>query len=741
MDNFKKLWNVLVEATTAPTLPKTKPTPTRTPSQPTPTRHPFLPSPDRKVNPKPKGSFKQMIVANRNNPDVVLFFHKRGIDLKSLIGEAYDSSHIVPQDYPNYVADDGEVMRSLNQDTDLDTVLPKLKEDDRKYLITVCSETYKTMVDKLAREMGITVAELAEDYPHYSSLGMLSGRYLHKILSTQRGKESYLEKLAIDVVLSCPEFKQYKKFYDDGTIKINAKLCQPDGSGLDTPDDVAEEISNLEMFDEILLEQGLVAEVAQNRENLIRRQLANILTEGDALTKIDLFKMVSSELEQLEEGFTKNCAMFVSLANLGMYNLSGVSGQGAIGKEQVVIQNENEYHVNAQALIFPLLIHEIVKGLWDLSFFDLASDDQLPAEHIGQELRNMTSGPAFNSRLRQLIPDKYFAKYDDFITYFRHYVLKQMDVDDIKLLLNGDRKVLQDAINNTMKTIEQFEESAIMKFNRVFRVLLEKYLITEAFEDQKLPQIIKLLKAKKYSEDDINDIIPLIRSADPTVDGKYTLVITMWLLKEKETRDVNQQWANDVRHCLEVFFRIKDNSEFRGDKNIANIKVYDTAEKLSDLINRNSELADRIEQRIRMKTAIKDSRDDEGKLNMEGIDKLNEVDSNGHHYELYHIKTSQAANVVLQKQSKVCYGLWCVKLESNFDNPTYGGGPNQGVYLVTRDGFYIALFDLNGMNLKWGAELPVERNLTMEEMNEIAPVVAPFLKSKMKEIEKKYNEL
>ena len=102
-----------------------------------------------------------------------------------------------------------------------------------------------------------------------------------------------------------------------------------------------------------------------------------------------------------------------------------------------------------------------------------------------------------------------------------------------------------------------------------------------------------------------------------------------------------------------------------------------------------------------------------------------------------------SAATIFQPQEGLCHGAWCVKDPQFWGR--YSNGFIPGVFFITKDGFYDIMFDFESFDLKKGdfnKELgrAFQRDLTMEEMEEIAPVVAPLLKKHMKTIEDKYNK-
>jgi hypothetical protein len=75
----------------------------------------------------------------------------------------------------------------------------------------------------------------------------------------------------------------------------------------------------------------------------------------------------------------------------------------AVGSEEI-IPTGDKYTIRVRGRNFPLLIHELVKGIGEYLSMDVADQEELDTDVLSDELKQFLAGPGLDNRLRRLIP-------------------------------------------------------------------------------------------------------------------------------------------------------------------------------------------------------------------------------------------------------------------------------------------------------------------------------------------------
>ena len=220
--------------------------------------------------------------------DVQLF-----VNARKGVQEAIDTG-----DYPDFI--DPQKRADIENEQDfVENILPDLGPAADRYLEIITGEAYKKALDRAAHYMGTTVAELNQKYPDMpTAIGMLMNT-AGQVERLERNSKPQLEKMAIDVVLSLDENKHIKTLVDSGKIILDVKLAPSD-----LAKGVADEEMDQMMGNDLTLEENLNAQVYSaltgESEGKLRRALANMITQGDAINKFSLFNVVNEQLQRID---------------------------------------------------------------------------------------------------------------------------------------------------------------------------------------------------------------------------------------------------------------------------------------------------------------------------------------------------------------------------------------------------------------------------------------------------------
>jgi len=362
-----------------PTRPTEKPpTPSKPDKRPNPLR---LPKPG--IAPRPKAL----------SHDVEAFLKQRkGLTEKIDTGEM-----------PNLI--DPSKIAKIEEKDYVEQILPDLGPAADRYLEIITSESYKKNITEVAGTLGISVSEIQNKFPNYPTMAMLAIKALNDIKRAESGMKQQLEQIAVNLVLDLPENKFIKQSVEDGDIIIDVKLGNADLTKAVTADKMDEEMDNgLTVAENLNIQVNTIL-----GEGKLRRTLANYMTQGDAVNKLYLFKLVSDKLDALSPNLSKKYGVLTAITQIGYYMTpdfpitSDIVNMAAVGSEQV-IPTGDKYTIKVRAMTFPYLVHELVKGIGDYISMDVASQEELDTETMDDEIKQIMAGPALDKRFRKLIP-------------------------------------------------------------------------------------------------------------------------------------------------------------------------------------------------------------------------------------------------------------------------------------------------------------------------------------------------
>lgn len=272
----------------------------------------------------------------------------------------------------------------------------------------IASEAYRELIRKVQRYTGVRPRGRQD---MFQLMHMMQDSAM-QVMRIERGHERRLEQAAVALVLGLPEFRSAKAAVEQGNLKIIAQL-RP--QGVDLPGaqlDPEEE-------DEAAQAELEIAEIAQEMNlEAEKRRFVNTMIQGNAMHKNYAFHMADELLNGINPRLMNLYGTLMSLGEL-MYwavpeqmqaaMMGGGGGHGAANIEQ---DEEGVPTIRAQAIVFPLLVQELTKGLME---YLSHSDDEDPetrkrvqnkTDTLRNELWDTMRGPAVWKRVVDLIgPD------------------------------------------------------------------------------------------------------------------------------------------------------------------------------------------------------------------------------------------------------------------------------------------------------------------------------------------------
>lgn len=296
--------------------------------------------------------------------------------------------------------------RAIEEPNEVDRILPDLGPNAQKYLEHVSSESYQKIVQRLAHYLHIDVDQLQQQYPSASSYMALILGALREVQQLEQNHKEHLEAMALHTVLDLPEFEMIKEMYEDGTLEFDIALDTPDLARSIGKQDAADQLEQDELspMEDATLE---LSEEMQDEADL-KREYANFITQGNAVSKLYLFNAVTPELQQIDPTLPEKYGILSAVIQVMYYAMpkmglsQAMAQQAAMGSEEI---DRNNNIIKARGTTFPYLIHEIVKGIWEYLSVGDESTDQLSGETLDDEDMQFMAGPEMYRHLIQLVPD------------------------------------------------------------------------------------------------------------------------------------------------------------------------------------------------------------------------------------------------------------------------------------------------------------------------------------------------
>jgi hypothetical protein len=343
---------------------------------------------------------------------------------------------------------------------------PAMPTGDRDFVELVSSKRFKDSVAKVRSAMGDT--RVIQGNNPLQSLMMSVMQSMQRLIMIQMQNKEQLEKLAVDLVrkeLGIPEDAMQFK------AELVMQPMAPAGGMQNEPEMPSEE--EIEEF---------MGDMEQFNLERAKRRFINSLIQGAAFKGGHMFNLVRNEINdinpQLMDLYTTSQALMEHAYWLypDMENMAG-GGGGQMGQSEVDEETDPPTVVG-RAVTFPLLVHELVKGVYEVFGTHGLPDDPRQQEMILKAEDTLPS-EVWDSRLGPIFWEKFLATYpmelfDDDMKQIQHYLFMRfssLSADEFmrvaKLILKGDpkgNKFIQDMVNEIVRELKDQEYKDAMGY-------------------------------------------------------------------------------------------------------------------------------------------------------------------------------------------------------------------------------------------------------------------------------------
>ena len=396
---------------------------------------------------------------------------------RSLLTEIKSSLREAPIDYEGPERMEPGIERKITSKQTPYHEHPAMPSGDKDFIEVVSSKRFKDSVDKVRRYLGNTTP-LQGRNPLMNLMGMVMGG-LREVSRIESQNKEYLENLAIELgkkELGIPK----------GSLQFDAKLVHggmgaAEGMRTEPQEPEEEEVEDAFKEAEEHTEDLLNFADAFEQFNLekAKRRFINSLIQGAAFKGGHMYVLVGEELNRLDPQLLNLYGVTQSLME-HMYwiypDMEGMAGSGGGQMGQSEIDEETDPPtVKARAATFPLLIHELVKGVYEVFGTHGLPDDPKQQELV-MNAEDTLPAEIWDSRLGPVFWEKFVATYpselfEDDMKHIQHYLFMRFSKLDAKeffrvakLILNGDpqgTQFIQKMVDEIVKDLKKqdYEDS------------------------------------------------------------------------------------------------------------------------------------------------------------------------------------------------------------------------------------------------------------------------------------------
>ena len=359
---------------------------------------------------------------------------------------------------------------ALDIDVDGDGVVSSFEEK-------LASKRFRDVVDKVKQYTGLTDIS---NQNAFMELQMMLARAVQEVKSIENENEEYLENLAVDLVtkeMSIPE----------GTFQFDVELLSGMGQ-IDTskmrgqseePDE--EEIMKAfgdqdaeEMEDDI---DAFMDAMDKFDMEKAKRRFINSLIQGAAKKGHYMFALVQEELDRLDPRLLNLYGVLMSIADLmywivpdQMTQMMAGAGEGVQGSEEVD-DTTDPPTIKAKGLFFPVLVHELLKGVYEVLGTQGLPDDPKAAELV-MGSQDTLPYEIWDLRLGPVIWEKFIAAYpedlfEDDLKEIQNYLFSRFsaltteEFFDVAREILGEtdkgRKIVKRMVDEIIEELRQYD--------------------------------------------------------------------------------------------------------------------------------------------------------------------------------------------------------------------------------------------------------------------------------------------
>jgi len=333
---------------------------------------------------------------------------------KSLLSLLNEDLKEAPMRFDTADRPDPEVQRQLSRgETSFKNVpLPSTGEENTNFQELLASERYKQVVEKVKEYTGVQTPMVGQQGVMPLASMMMNAH--NQIVATEREHREQLERLAVELVMK-------EMAIPEGKIQFEAKIV---GLGEVDSSDFKREIGQQPNIEPVDIEEDLMGDMENLNLERAKRRLINSMIQGSSKKGHYMYHMVEDRIREItgSENLINQYGILMSINDTLYWQLSdetmkammgGGGGGGSVAGKEKVDRNTTPPTVYAEGINFPVLVHELIKGVMELFAIQGQPEDTEIQSRVSEledtmekEIWDLRLGPAIWDRIRTQFPEE-----------------------------------------------------------------------------------------------------------------------------------------------------------------------------------------------------------------------------------------------------------------------------------------------------------------------------------------------
>lgn len=383
--------------------------------------------------------------------------------------------------------------------------IPKKGEGERQSFEEIAAtKRFRDVVQKLERYLGVNVPN------NMMGLQMMLMQLFNEVSRFESTRKEELENLAKELVSNELVDPKYAEF-----IKFDPKLVGMGDAGSENFQSEPEEFSSEDIelaFEDPEEELEDFVDAFEHFDYLVaKRRFMNSIIQGAAKKGHYMFELIRERLEEMEPGITDKYGALMAMNDYLYWMLPpeaveqmAAAGQNMGGSEEIEMEKDEEgeetgnYVIKAKAVMFPILVHELIKGYYDILGAGSIPEDPILGQMVVAKADTLT-GEIFDIIIGTYLWEKLLEAYPEKV------LMENMKIVQ-SLIFREFSKLPKNRFTSLAQRINKGDESAYRDMEKIADEIIDR------LNQQDLDE---LLGGGDYDmEDDDDDVLPGSDSGD-----------------------------------------------------------------------------------------------------------------------------------------------------------------------------------------------------------------------------------
>jgi len=311
----------------------------------------------------------------------------------------------------------------------------------------MASQRFQDVVQKVKDATGVENI----DPQTLMSLQPMLMQAAQRVMQIESQNKQVLEDLAVELVVG-------EMGIPEGDLQFDAKLEKPTTEGMQTKPKEKKKKKELE-FPNFEMEDEAAKRLQKLDLEKQKRRFINSLIQGSSKKAHYMYHLIREKLDEIDPDLVGLYSIVMSVNDLlywVMPDMEGMIGGGGAeqamaGKEELDLKTDPPT-IKAKGLMFPILVHELYKGVMEyVSAHGLPSDPDMAEEVIGMEdtlpaeVWDLRLGPIIWEKFLEVYPDNFFdVDEQKRIKNYFYYKFVKLEAEEFltlaKEILSGTQK-------------------------------------------------------------------------------------------------------------------------------------------------------------------------------------------------------------------------------------------------------------------------------------------------------------